>query len=258
MFRSPKGAVTSRRVRGAEEGAVLDGLGAGGRVRTPRERRCCTGRDAAERGAGSWVGRRQQEASSRNVARPAAQRRPADDGCVADDRRRADAPPHVRRRRADQAPEREGEADRGGAVYAPAAHLTWHDEDHGAAGDATVAAGEDGDALGRLCRPAGAAYLTLAGAVALELDRAADGTAGSAAGWAPRGARFGDAGRVLLPALDVDGALDDTATASILRHWNRSTTRRLSAKIRSPRRLFVAGTAPMLRPPAAPLRDRRP
>ncbi len=84
----------------------------------------------------------------------------------------------------------------------------------------------------------GPRHLALARAVAVEVDLATQRAARGRAGRAPRRAGLRDGGQALLPALDVDGALDNTATASIPEHGNRSTTRRLSAKIMSPRRLF--------------------
>lgn len=257
MFRSPKGRVPSRRVRGAEEGAVLDRQGPGGRVRARRKRRCRALRHTAERCRGAWVGRRREEASLNDVPRPAPQGDPAGHGCVTEDRGRGHPPSHLGCRRQREAPEREGEADGGGAVDAPAAHLVGDDDHHGATGEAAVTTRGDDDERGRVAGTRGAVYLALTAAVAVQSDGRADRTARGSAGGASGGARLRDGGQALLPALDVDGASDHTVAAAIPSHWNRSTTRRLSAKIRSPRRLFVAGTTPMLRPSRTRLRHRR-
>jgi len=257
MLRAPEGGSPSRRVRGAEEGSMLDRERPGRRIGARSQRRRSAGRHTAQRCGG--VGRARhagEEPAPSDVSRPPSQRRPARDGGVAEDGRRAHPPPHLGGRGLHQAPERESEADRGGAVHPATTHLARDDDHHRAAADAAVPARGDGHEPGRSLRTPGAAYLPLPSAVAVELDRPPHRAARSPAGRALGGASFDDRRRVPLPALDVEGALDDTRTASIPRHTNRSTTRRLSAKIRSPRRLFVAGTTPMLRPPRALLRHR--
>lgn len=247
---TPKGQMPSRRVRGAEEGAVLDRHRTGRRVRARRKRGRGAGRSLAQRRGVAWVGDFSEKTSLPDIARPPAQCGPAGDGAVAKDPRRAHAPPDLGRCRERETPEREGEADRAGAVDAEAEHAARDDEEHGTATEAAVAPGGHRDHLGRLVRPRGAPELSLPPAVALQPDGAADGAARGAARGAPRRPRFGDRGGLLLPALDVDGALDDTLAASIPGHGNRSTTRGLSAKIRSPRRLFCGrhrAAAPLLR-----------
>ena len=220
-----------------------------------RERcRCLSGHHAMARVHGHRS-HRGEELSLRDGSRPAPQARPAGDGIMADDRRPRHALTHPRRRLAHQPPERQRQRYRRGAVDAAANHLARHDEKDRATRDAPVAACGDHEVRGRAVGSRWATDLSVAAAMPLQADRTPHRVTRDAAPGALRGTGLLDRRPALLPALDVDATPDNTACASILRHWNRSATRRLSAKIRSPRRLFVAGSMPRLRPPPSALRQ---
>ena len=220
------------------------------RIRARRQRRRRPGRHTAQRRGGPGARHRREQLSPCNRPRPAAQRRPAAHRRVAQDPRRAHPLPHPRCRRQHQPPEREREADRRGAVQPPGHDLERDDHDHRATRYAAIPPRRDLHRLRRLQRTARTAHLPHARTMAMQLDRAADRAARSFAARAAGRPGLFDRGLPRPPALDAKRTLDDTRTASILGHSNRSTTRRPSGKDQPPRRLFVVGITPMLRPPA--------
>lgn len=174
----------------------------------------------------------------RDGARPAAERGPSGEGRGAQDRLRADPPAHLADSRQHEPVERKSEADRRGAVVPPRQQLAWTNEDHRAARRAAVTAQLEHEKNGGGIRADRATHLPLAKAVAVEAKGTPDGVARRPACGTVSGAYCFDRGQLLLPALDIERAVDETMAASIPRHANRSTTRRLSAKTGPPRRLL--------------------
>lgn len=229
-FASSSRSEPSRSERGAEEGPVLDREPTGRRIRARRACRRCGRRHAAERCTRVRKRCPAKEALLRDGSRPAPQGGPPRRRRVAPERLRAHPPPHLGRRRVHETPEGEREADRGGAVQAPGAHLARNDDEHGTTLLAAVTPCLDFHGRGRLLRTAGTPHLAPARAVAMESQRQACRATRQSANRTLRRPDLLDRRQPLLPALDLDRALDDTVTASILRHTNRSRTRRLSGK----------------------------
>lgn len=109
--------------------------------------------------------------SARNRPRRSPQRGPARRRRGAEELRRAYAPPHFRRGRQHETPEREREADRRGTVQASSAHFARNNDAHGAARDAAVATRGEEKRRRRPARMSRMENVASAGAMAVRLNR---------------------------------------------------------------------------------------